>query len=109
LKLGHWLGLLVLAAAAVVLWNLRQNLILLFSAVVLAMALCTVVDWVRQKLRCGRPLALVLSFLLVLLVLGVIATAVPANSRAFGVGAATGRTTKAVGAVSAPAGISSRS
>ena len=76
MKFGHWLGLLALVAAAVVLWNLRQNLILLFAAVVLAMALCTVVDWVRQKLSCSRPLALGLSFLLVLLVLGVIATAV---------------------------------
>ena len=43
------------------------------------------------------------------MIAGVIATAVPANRRAFGVGAATGRTTNAVGAVSAPAGISSRS
>ena len=76
MKFGHWLGLLVLVAAAVVLWNLRQNLILLFAAVVLAMALCTVVEWVRQKLSCSRPLALALSFALVLVVLGVVATVV---------------------------------
>ena len=76
MKFGHWLGLLALVAAAVVLWTLRQNLILFFAAVVLAMALCTVVDWVRQKLGCARPLALALSLLSVLLVLGVIATAV---------------------------------
>ena len=69
MKFGHWLGLLALVAAAVVLWTLRQNLILFFAAVVLAMALCTVVDWVRQKLRCARPLAFALSFLLVLVVL----------------------------------------
>ena len=76
MKFGHWLGLLGLVAAAVVLWNLRQNLILLFAAVVLAMALCTVVEWVRQKLSCSRPLALALSFALVLVVLGVVATVV---------------------------------
>jgi len=76
LKFGHWLGLLGLVAAAVVLWTLRQNLILLFAAVVLAMALCTVVDWIRQKLGCSRPLALGLSLLLVLVVMGVVATAV---------------------------------
>jgi predicted PurR-regulated permease PerM len=57
LKFGHGLGLLALVAAAVVLWNLRQNLILLFAAVVLAMALCTVVDWIRRKLGCARPVA----------------------------------------------------
>ena len=76
MKFGHWLGLLGLIAAAVLLWNLRQNLILLFAAVVLAMALCTVVDWVRQKLACSRSLALGLSLVLVLVLVALVATVV---------------------------------
>ena len=59
-----------------VLWTLRQNLLLLFAAVVLATALSTLVAWVRQQLGCSRPLALGLSVLLLLLVLGVVATVV---------------------------------
>ena len=62
MKFGHWLGLLGLLAAGFVLWTLRQNLMHVFAAVVLAMALCTVVDWIRQKLGCARPMALALGF-----------------------------------------------
>jgi len=76
LKFGNWLGLLALIAAALVLWSLRHSLIILFGALVLAMALCTLVGWVRERLGCSRPLALALSLLLVLVVVGVIATAV---------------------------------
>ena len=76
MKFGDWLGLLALLAAAVVLWSLRHSLIILFAAVVLAMALCTLVGWVRERLSCARPLALALSLLLVAIVVGVVATAV---------------------------------
>jgi predicted PurR-regulated permease PerM len=76
LKFGQWLGVLGLVAATLVLWSLRQQLVLLFAAVVLAIALCTLVDWVRQKLGCSRPIALSLSFLIVGLVLALIATVV---------------------------------
>lgn len=51
------------AAAALLLWNLREVLIHLFAAIVLAMALCTLVGVVRQRLGCSRPLALGLSVL----------------------------------------------
>ncbi|MFM7512301.1 MAG: AI-2E family transporter [Cyanobium sp.] len=74
--LGQWLGLLALLAALVLLWQLRESLVLLFSALVIAQALCTLVDGVRQRLGCSRPRAVVVSLLLLLLVLVVIATAV---------------------------------
>ncbi|MFQ6537268.1 MULTISPECIES: AI-2E family transporter [Aphanothece] len=76
MRFGQWLGLLGLTSALVLLWNLRQSLMFLFAAVVLAMALCTLVGWVRERLGCRRPLAVVLSLLLVLLVVTVIGTAV---------------------------------
>ncbi|MDP4881279.1 MAG: AI-2E family transporter, partial [Cyanobium sp. MAG_137] len=76
MKFGQWLGLLALVASLVLLWSLRQSLIYLFAAVVLAMALCTLVGSIRSRLGCSRPLALLLSLGTVLLVLTVAATVV---------------------------------
>jgi len=76
LRFGQWLGLLALLAGLVLAWSLRETLLHLFAAVVLAMALCTLVGWLRQRLGCGRPVALLLSLALLLLVLVVVATAV---------------------------------
>ena len=74
MKFGQGLGLLATAAAALLLWSLRHVVIQLFAAVVLAMALCTIVGVVRERLRCSRPLALLLS-LFGLLVLVAVALA----------------------------------
>ena len=76
MKFGQWLGLAALLAALVLLWDLRQSLILLFAALVLAMALCTLVGSLRRRLGCPRPLALLLTLVLLLLTLVVVATAV---------------------------------
>ncbi|WP_216902859.1 AI-2E family transporter [Synechococcus sp. CCY 9618] len=76
MKFGQWLGLIALLAALVLLWNLRDALVLLFAAVVLAMALCTLVGAIRQRIGCPRPLALLLALLVVVLVVVVVATAV---------------------------------
>ena len=76
MKFGQWLGLLGLVAALVLLWSLRQSLMHLFAAVVLAMALCTLVGSIRSRLNCSRPVALLLSLGVVALVLTVVATAV---------------------------------
>jgi predicted PurR-regulated permease PerM len=74
--LGRWLGLLALAAALLLLWSLREAVVLLFAAVVVAMALCTLVGTVRRRLDCPRPMALLLSLLAVLVVVVVAATAI---------------------------------
>ena len=60
MKFQHWLGLAALLTSGLLLWNLREVLILLFAAVVLAMALCTSVGALRQRWNMGRPLALIL-------------------------------------------------
>ncbi|MEN9767987.1 MAG: hypothetical protein RLZZ32_1947 [Cyanobacteriota bacterium] len=79
MKFGQWLGLIATAAAALLLWNLREVLLLLFAAIVLAMALCTLVGVVQQRLGCRRPLALVASLLglLTLLVVAIAAVVPP--------------------------------
>ena len=74
--LGQWLGLGGVAAAAVLLWQLRDSLVLLFAALVLAQALCTLVGLVRHRLRCSRPQAVALALLLLAVVLLLIATVV---------------------------------
>lgn len=61
MKFGQWLGLAAIIAAVALLWNLRGLLLQLFAAVVLALAICTLVGAVRERLGCPRPLALVIS------------------------------------------------
>jgi len=77
-KLPQWIGLAAIAAASLLLWSLRDVLILLFAGVVLAMALCTLVGNLRQRWPMPRPLALLLCLLAVMLVVGIgIAVLVP--------------------------------
>ncbi len=76
MSFGQWLGLIALVAALVLIWSLRSAIVLIFAAVVLAMALCTLVGVVRQRLGCSRPLALVLSLLGVGLVSVLVATVI---------------------------------
>jgi hypothetical protein len=77
-KFGQWLGLIATAAALLLLWSLRDVVIHLFAAIVVAMALCTLVGVVRDRLRCSRPLALLLSlFGLVVLLAVALAAVVP--------------------------------
>jgi len=76
LSFGNWLGLVALVAALALLWSLREALILLVAALVLAMALCTLVGWLRQRLGCGRPPALLLGLGLIVVVVLVAATAI---------------------------------
>ncbi len=48
MKLGDWLGILVFVVAVVVLWQIRQLLLLVFTAVVIATALNSLVRQVRR-------------------------------------------------------------
>ena len=69
MRLPQWLSLTAFIAAILLLWSLRELLLLLFAAVVLAMALCTLVGILRERRPMQRPLALVICIvgLLVLL------------------------------------------
>ena len=75
MRFGQWLGLIATAAAALLLWSLREVLVLVLAAVVLAMAICTLVGVTQERLRCNRAAALSLS-LGGLLLLAVLTTAV---------------------------------
>jgi predicted PurR-regulated permease PerM len=76
LSLRDGLSLAAILAATALLWSLREVLVLLFAAVVLAMALCTLVGAVQRRSGVQRPLALLLSLLGLLVLLLVVATVV---------------------------------
>ena len=65
---GQWLGLLALLAGLLLLWSLKEVLLVVFSAVVLALALNLPVRAVERRCGWGRPWAL----LVVLLSLSVV-------------------------------------
>ena len=67
MKLFHWLTLSVFLSAGLVLWNLREIIIQLFAGIVIAMALCTLIEKLRSKINVSRSIALPLCLLIILL------------------------------------------
>ena len=63
--IGKWIGLFVFVLSTYVLWQIRQVLLIVFAAVVLATALNQVVK-VLQKLRVKRGFAVGISVILLL-------------------------------------------
>jgi predicted PurR-regulated permease PerM len=74
--LPHWLSLTALITAAVLIWSLREVLLLLFAGVVLAMALCTLVGILRERRPMDRSLAVLLCLGGLLTIFAVILTVV---------------------------------
>ena len=68
MRLPQWLSLTAFIAATVLLWSLRDLLLLIFAAVVLAMALCTLVGILRERQPMPRPMAVLLCIVGLLLV-----------------------------------------
>ena len=58
MNLARWLSLAALIAAGVLIWSLRHVLVLMFTGVVLAMALCTLVGQLRAVRPMSRGIAL---------------------------------------------------
>ncbi|BAS56908.1 hypothetical protein NIES2135_37690 [Leptolyngbya boryana NIES-2135] len=71
MKIGQWLGLIVLVAALYIVWQVRQLLLLGFTAIVLATALNGVVRQL-QRFRLKRGWAILLT-LVTLLILALVA------------------------------------
>jgi predicted PurR-regulated permease PerM len=78
MSFGRWCGFAALLAAVVLLWDLREVLIGLFGSIVLSVAFCTLVGWLKQSLRWQRWQALLLALVLVMITtLVIITTLVP--------------------------------
>ena len=71
MSLGKLIGLLAFAVSLYILWEIRQILLLVFAAVVFAVALNRVVRWLQQRrFKRGQAIALtVISLLLILVIL----------------------------------------
>ena len=67
MKLADWIGFLCLIIALAIMWQFRQILLLIFTAVVLATALNSLVRRLTQKLRIQRSWAVFLVLNLMLL------------------------------------------
>jgi len=83
MKLGQWMGLLALIASCYILWQIRQALLLLFAAVVLATALNRLARYL-QKFRLKRSIAVLCSItFLVLVFVGLFLIIVPPFAQQF--------------------------
>ena len=63
LNFSHWLSLTALVSALILLWSLKEVIIQLFAGIVLAMALCTLINKLRSIISMPRSLALLASLI----------------------------------------------
>ncbi|NEQ74930.1 MAG: AI-2E family transporter [Okeania sp. SIO2C9] len=68
MNLGNWIGLFAILAAIYILWQIRQLLLLVFTAVVIATTLNKLARWL-QRFRINRPLAVLISVSLFILII----------------------------------------
>lgn len=54
MKLGHWIALFALLATIYILWQIREVMLLIFAAVVLANSLNLFARWLSQRLKLPR-------------------------------------------------------
>ena len=67
MKFNDWLGLLSLIISLVIIWQFRQILLLVFTAIVLATALNGLVRWLMRKLKLSRGRSILVTVVGVLL------------------------------------------
>lgn len=66
MKLADWIGFLCFILALLILWQFRQIVLLIFTAIILAIALNSLVRWL-QRFRLKRGIAAILALSLVVL------------------------------------------
>ncbi len=67
MKLSHYLSLIALVIATLLLWSLKELIIQIFAAIILAMALCTLIGKVQSILKINRSISLFISLIGVIL------------------------------------------
>ncbi|WP_202224880.1 AI-2E family transporter [Okeania sp. KiyG1] len=68
MNLGNWVGLFAILASIYILWQIRQLLLLVFTAVVIATTLNKLARWL-QRFRINRPLTVLISVSLFILII----------------------------------------
>lgn len=61
MKLGHWIALFALLATIYILWQIREVMLLIFAAVVLANSLNLFARWLSKRLKLPRSWAVVIA------------------------------------------------
>jgi predicted PurR-regulated permease PerM len=83
-QIGQWIGVLALTIALYILWQIRNVLMLIFAAVVLATALNTLGTLIQKRCKVKRSTSLLAAILLILSLLGLsLWLVVPAFSSQF--------------------------
>jgi predicted PurR-regulated permease PerM len=83
-QIGQWIGILALAIALYILWEIRNVLMLIFAAVVLATALNTLGILIQKRCKVKRSTSLLAAILFILSLLGLsLWLVVPAFSSQF--------------------------
>jgi predicted PurR-regulated permease PerM len=67
MKFGEWVGFTAVILISYILWQMRQLLLLIFTAIVLAIALNLLVRWLRKQ-QISRGFAILLSFTILFVV-----------------------------------------
>ncbi len=71
MKFSNWLGLAGLIASFLLVWSLKELIILIFAGVIIAMALCTLTGKIKNLLPLPRQICLLITLASVLLILSV--------------------------------------
>ena len=69
MKFSQWISLCALLAASLILWSLREIIIQIFAAIVIAMALCTLTGLIRSQSKLPRPFALAICIVTLLTII----------------------------------------
>ena len=72
MKLPHWLALSALLSTGYILWSLREIIIQIFAGIVIAMALCTLVNKLKTIIPVSRSIALLICLLGVIMIFGLL-------------------------------------
>ena len=84
MKFSNWLNLVALIIAIVIVWSLKEIVILIFAGVIISMALCTLTDKINKILPIPRQLFLLLTLLILCLMLTIsLLTIIPQFSQEF--------------------------
>jgi len=68
MKFNDWIGLLSLVASIIILWQFRQIVLLVFTAVVIATALNSLVRLLMRKFNLSRNKSILITLVLIFII-----------------------------------------
>ena len=71
MKFSNWIGLTGLITSLLLLWSLKEIIILIFAGVIISLALCTLTGKIKSLLPLPRQFCLLIAIISVILILGI--------------------------------------